>query len=197
MQEFQRRLSMKGQIKLPLEVRQRLGLKPSTTVSAIGRRGGQAAGAGVMRAFGGALVGPHAAIIAFDRWIAPRLGAARPEVLLGPRPGTDAALAFGLLHSIRAAGRLDRAFLAAHTEGWDEVEAKLETLKTAAKGSDTNLLRREMDEFNESLQKIGEHIYQQAGASGAASSATAHADGAESGDTKKKEEDVIDAEVVS
>ena len=29
---------------------------------------------------------------AFDRWIAPRLGAARPEVLLGPRPGTDAAI---------------------------------------------------------------------------------------------------------
>jgi len=29
---------------------------------------------------------------AFDRWIAPRLGPARPEVLLGPRPGTDAAI---------------------------------------------------------------------------------------------------------
>jgi molecular chaperone DnaK len=75
-----------------------------------------------------------------------------------------------------------------------EVEAKLETLKTAAKGSDTKALQREMDEFNESLQKIGEHIYQQAGASGGASSATAHADGAESGDAKKKEEDVVDAD---
>src|SRR6266850_2587088 len=75
-----------------------------------------------------------------------------------------------------------------------EVEAKLESLKTAAKGSDTKVLRREMDEFNESLQKIGEHIYQQAGASGGASSATAHADGDESGETKKKEEDVVDAD---
>jgi molecular chaperone DnaK len=75
-----------------------------------------------------------------------------------------------------------------------EVEAKLESLKTAAKGSDTKGLRREMDEFNESLQKIGEHIYQQAGASGGASSATASADGAESGDAKKKEEDVVDAD---
>jgi len=75
-----------------------------------------------------------------------------------------------------------------------EVEAKLETLKTVAKGSDTNALRREMDEFNESLQKIGEHIYQQAGASGATSSETAHADGNESGDAKKKEEDVVDAD---
>src|SRR5712672_3609627 len=75
-----------------------------------------------------------------------------------------------------------------------EVEAKLETLKTVAKGSDTNALRREMDEFNESLQKIGEHIYAQAGASGATSSETAHADGNESGDAKKKEEDVVDAD---
>src|SRR6195256_808663 len=75
-----------------------------------------------------------------------------------------------------------------------EVEAKLETLKTVAKGSDTNALRREMDEFNESLQKIGEHIYQQAGGSGATSSETAHADGNESGDAKKKEEDVVDAD---
>ena len=29
---------------------------------------------------------------AFDRLIAPRLGASRPEVLFGPRPGTDAAI---------------------------------------------------------------------------------------------------------
>jgi hydrogenase maturation factor len=28
----------------------------------------------------------------FERWIAPRLGAARPEVLYGPRPGGDAAI---------------------------------------------------------------------------------------------------------
>jgi hypothetical protein len=51
-----------------------------------------------------------------------------------------------------------------------------------------------MDEFNESLQKIGEHIYQQAGASGGGSSATSNADGAESGEAKKKEEDVVDAD---
>src|SRR5467141_267301 len=44
-----------------------------------------------------------------------------------------------------------------------EVTAKLEALKSAAKGSDTNALRRQMDEFNEALQKIGQHIYQEAG----------------------------------
>jgi molecular chaperone DnaK len=74
-----------------------------------------------------------------------------------------------------------------------EVTAKLESLKTAAKGSDTAALRKEMDDFNEALQKIGEHIYQTAGAAGGDSSAT-HSDGHESSDQKKKEEDVVDAD---
>ena len=74
-----------------------------------------------------------------------------------------------------------------------EVEGKLETLKSAAKGSDTKELQRQMDEFNESLQKIGTHIYQQGGGDGAASAA-GHADGQEAGDEKKKEDDVVDAD---
>jgi len=45
-----------------------------------------------------------------------------------------------------------------------EVTGKLDSLKSAANGSDAALLRRQMDEFNEALQKIGQHIYQQAGA---------------------------------
>jgi molecular chaperone DnaK len=71
-----------------------------------------------------------------------------------------------------------------------EVEAKLESLKTAAKGSDTKALQREMDEFNESLQKIGEHIYQSAGTP---AGSAAH-DGTEPQAEKKKEEDVVDAD---
>ena len=74
-----------------------------------------------------------------------------------------------------------------------EVNAKLEALKTAAKGSDTNALRRQMDEFNEALQKIGEHIYSGAGTGAGASSASAQSDGQEGGD-KKKDEDVVDAD---
>jgi molecular chaperone DnaK len=70
------------------------------------------------------------------------------------------------------------------------VTAKLESLKTAAKGSDTQALRREMDEFNESLQKIGQHIYQQAGAPAAGASP----DGAPEQGEPKKEEDVVDAD---
>ncbi len=74
-----------------------------------------------------------------------------------------------------------------------EVNAKLEALKSAAKGSDTNALKRQMDEFNEALQKIGQHIYQGAGAGGGASSASADSDGHDGGE-KKKDEDVVDAD---
>jgi molecular chaperone DnaK len=71
-----------------------------------------------------------------------------------------------------------------------EVNTKLEALKTAAKGSDTKDLQRKMDDFNESLQKIGQHIYQQAGASAPTDGPN---DGSEPGE-KKKEEDVVDAD---
>jgi molecular chaperone DnaK len=74
-----------------------------------------------------------------------------------------------------------------------EVNTKLEALKSAAKGSDTNALKRQMDEFNEALQKIGQHIYQGAGAGGGASSASAQSDGHDGGE-KKKDEDVVDAD---
>ena len=69
-----------------------------------------------------------------------------------------------------------------------EVNTKLEALKAAAKGTDTKALQQQMDEFNESLQKIGQHIYQQAGAS----AASAPQDGADG--EPKKEEDVVDAD---
>ncbi|OLC67676.1 MAG: molecular chaperone DnaK [Actinobacteria bacterium 13_1_20CM_2_65_11] len=77
-----------------------------------------------------------------------------------------------------------------------EVNSKLEALKSAAKGTDTNALRKQMDDFNEALQKIGQHIYQGAGAAGGGtSSGGAQADGQEGGDgAKKKEEDVVDAD---
>jgi molecular chaperone DnaK len=76
-----------------------------------------------------------------------------------------------------------------------EVNTKLEALKSAAKGSDANALKRQMDEFNESLQKIGQHIYQGAGAGGGTSSASGQSDGHDGGENaKKKDEDVVDAD---
>lgn len=47
--------------------------------------------------------------------------AAAADLHLQPRPGTDAALAFSLLHVLHRDGCLDRDFIAAHTAGADEV----------------------------------------------------------------------------
>jgi len=41
-------------------------------------------------------------------------------------PGSDAALAFALLHVLRRQGRIDRRFVAQHVLGWDEIEPMLD-----------------------------------------------------------------------
>jgi anaerobic selenocysteine-containing dehydrogenase len=48
--------------------------------------------------------------------------AAEADLHLQLFPGSDAALAFAMLHVLVREGRIDRAFLAAHTIGWDELE---------------------------------------------------------------------------
>jgi anaerobic selenocysteine-containing dehydrogenase len=48
--------------------------------------------------------------------------AARAHIHLQPFPGSDAALAFALLHVIRREGLMDDAFINAHVRGWDELE---------------------------------------------------------------------------
>jgi len=52
--------------------------------------------------------------------------AAAADLHLQLRPGTDAALAFGLLHVLRANGKFDVAFIDAHTTGADEIEATID-----------------------------------------------------------------------
>ncbi len=47
--------------------------------------------------------------------------AAAADLHLQPFPGTDAALAFSMLHVMEREGLTDRAFIEAHTIGWDEV----------------------------------------------------------------------------
>ena len=44
---------------------------------------------------------------------------------VAPRPGTDAALALGLLHVVVARGAEDRDFIEAHTLGWDAFRARI------------------------------------------------------------------------
>jgi anaerobic selenocysteine-containing dehydrogenase len=51
--------------------------------------------------------------------------AAAADLHLQPFPGSDAALAFALLHVIGRDGLLDRGFLAAHTVGWEELKPEL------------------------------------------------------------------------
>ena len=52
--------------------------------------------------------------------------AVQADIHLQPFPGTDAALAFALLHVIRREGLIDSAYIAAHVHGWDELEPLLD-----------------------------------------------------------------------
>ncbi|MFF4695689.1 molybdopterin oxidoreductase family protein [Streptomyces chattanoogensis] len=49
--------------------------------------------------------------------------AEQADLHLAPRPGTDLALALGLLHLVVAEGRTDEEFIAARTSGWEEARA--------------------------------------------------------------------------
>jgi molecular chaperone DnaK len=69
-----------------------------------------------------------------------------------------------------------------------EAEGKLQALRDATKESDSEALRKAMDEFNEVLQKVGQHIYAKTGASGG-ESAPPGASG-----EKKEDGDVVDAD---
>ncbi len=51
--------------------------------------------------------------------------AAQADIHLQPFPGSDAALAFALLHVIQREGLIDSAFIAAHVYGWEELEPRL------------------------------------------------------------------------
>ncbi|MEU0075796.1 molybdopterin oxidoreductase family protein [Streptomyces sp. NPDC006332] len=49
--------------------------------------------------------------------------AEQADLHLAPRPGTDLALALGLLHLIVAEGRVDEAYVAERTAGWEDARA--------------------------------------------------------------------------
>jgi anaerobic selenocysteine-containing dehydrogenase len=72
--------------------------------------------------------------------------AAAADIHLQLYPGTDGALAFAMLHAIRAAGRIDRAFLAAHAQGWEEIEGQLETCTPAWGEAITGVPARRIEE---------------------------------------------------
>ncbi|MET9082045.1 molybdopterin oxidoreductase family protein [Streptomyces sp. NPDC004237] len=49
--------------------------------------------------------------------------AEQADLHLAPRPGTDLALALGLLHLVVAEGRTDEAYISGRTAGWEEARA--------------------------------------------------------------------------
>jgi anaerobic selenocysteine-containing dehydrogenase len=51
--------------------------------------------------------------------------AAASDLHLAPMPGTDAALALGLLHVVLSEGKEDREFIAQHTAGWDAFRERI------------------------------------------------------------------------
>lgn len=57
--------------------------------------------------------------------------AAESDIHLQLRPGTDAALAFALLHVIEREGLIDRKFIKVSVSGWDEIEPQLATCTPA------------------------------------------------------------------
>jgi anaerobic selenocysteine-containing dehydrogenase len=78
---------------------------------------------------------PHAsAPHAHDHWLPEAPGkivvvdpirtptAAQADIHLQPFPGSDAALAFALLHVIHRDGLIDESFVARYVEGWEELE---------------------------------------------------------------------------
>jgi anaerobic selenocysteine-containing dehydrogenase len=70
--------------------------------------------------------------------------AAKADIHLQLRPGTDAALAFGLLHAIRASGGFDRDFIAQCTDGFAAVEAQLDATTPAWAASVTGVAERDI-----------------------------------------------------
>lgn len=70
--------------------------------------------------------------------------AERADIHLRPFPGTDAALAFGLMHALKAAGKLDANFIAEHTVGFDELEPLIDEWSPARAAEATGIPEAEI-----------------------------------------------------
>jgi anaerobic selenocysteine-containing dehydrogenase len=65
--------------------------------------------------------------------------AAASDWHLAPIPGSDAALALGVLHVVLAEGKHDREFIAQHTVGWDAFRRRIEDFPPARVAEITGL----------------------------------------------------------
>ncbi len=68
------------------------------------------------------------------------------DIHLQPQPGTDAVLAYGLLHVLKERGMLDEAFIAASVQGWEQIQDEIRRCTpahvAAITGVDAALLER-------------------------------------------------------
>ncbi|MET9764154.1 bifunctional nitrate reductase/sulfite reductase flavoprotein subunit alpha [Streptomyces sp. NPDC006372] len=78
--------------------------------------------------------------------------AAKADLFLQVRPGTDLALLNGLLHLLHAGGHTDDAFVTAHTEGWEALPGFLADYTPAAVAEITGLAE---DDLREAARLIG------------------------------------------
>ncbi|MGW2419523.1 molybdopterin-dependent oxidoreductase [Streptomyces sp. NPDC001709] len=79
--------------------------------------------------------------------------AAKADLFLQIKPGTDLALLNGLLHLLHANGHTDPDFIAAHTEGWEAMPAFLADYPPAAVAEITGIPE---DDIREAARLIGE-----------------------------------------
>ncbi|MGC5034972.1 molybdopterin-dependent oxidoreductase [Streptomyces sp. DT190] len=70
--------------------------------------------------------------------------AAKADLFLQVRPGTDLALLNGLLHLLHEEGHVDAEFVAAHTEGWEALPAFLADCTPAAVAGITGLAEEDL-----------------------------------------------------
>ncbi|MFF7378262.1 molybdopterin-dependent oxidoreductase [Streptomyces massasporeus] len=78
--------------------------------------------------------------------------AAKADLFLQVRPGTDLALLNGLLRLLHDGGHVDEAFVAAHTEGWEALPGFLADYAPAAVAEITGLAE---DDLREAARLIG------------------------------------------
>ncbi|GHE08384.1 molybdopterin-dependent oxidoreductase [Streptomyces alanosinicus] len=79
--------------------------------------------------------------------------AAKADLFLQLKPGTDLALLNGLLHLLHADGHIDPGFVAAHTEGWEAMPAFLADYPPATVAEITGIPE---DDIREAARLIGE-----------------------------------------
>ena len=68
----------------------------------------------------------------------------RADIHLRPYPGTDSALAFGMMHALKDRGNLDNDFIAQYTVGFDELETAIDEWTPARAAATTGVPEAEI-----------------------------------------------------